>query len=321
MLHNGICVPGSIMGPTGAGKSSFIEALAGDSQTLSISKNQLAGYTQTVTAYHLKNVKRWGGEIYVVDSPGFADSKISESEIMDMVRKWLRDNRLTYIHHILFFIPINETRLAGTKRRTIEMIKAFLRPTSDLSSVQFVTTMWDTLHNERMLERAESNFAQLRDEILKEFTTGEAKITRFENTRNSALHVLDSIGRHNDVFANGPVKFANIYHDLLDRIANALQEKKNIEADLAQEDTQQNPDLKSIMEQRLQENKETLRKFIKQFVDFGKPMEGYEVAAVQLRKAIWKSRISIPVTTRYQLGMLDFSDTIRPLFCDSSSDK
>ncbi|KAF9032777.1 hypothetical protein BJ165DRAFT_1516797 [Panaeolus papilionaceus] len=45
-----------IMGPTGAGKSSFIEAFAGESQRLLISKNQLSGYTQAVTAYRLVNV-------------------------------------------------------------------------------------------------------------------------------------------------------------------------------------------------------------------------------------------------------------------------
>ena len=102
------------MGPTGAGKSSvsqclpvtwryseaeyfdihlkFIEALAGESQQLSISKNQLAGYTQTVNAYRVVNVTLYEFPVYLVDTPGFSDLKISEFEIMGMVRRWLKDN-------------------------------------------------------------------------------------------------------------------------------------------------------------------------------------------------------------------------------------
>ncbi|KAF9032029.1 hypothetical protein BJ165DRAFT_1599134 [Panaeolus papilionaceus] len=83
-----------IMGPTGAGKSTFIEALAGGSQNLAISSNQLAGYTQRVTAYKLVNVaqKQSARAIYLVDTPGFSDSKISEMEVVDMLRDWLKEN-------------------------------------------------------------------------------------------------------------------------------------------------------------------------------------------------------------------------------------
>lgn len=63
--------------------------------------------------------------------------------------------------------PINETRLPGTKRRTIEMLKALLAPSNELRTIIFVTTMWDTLHNEQTRLRGESNFVQLKDEILK----------------------------------------------------------------------------------------------------------------------------------------------------------
>ncbi|KAF9031036.1 hypothetical protein BJ165DRAFT_870860 [Panaeolus papilionaceus] len=82
-----------IMGPTGAGKSTFIEALAGGSQNLAISSKKLAGFTQHVTAYKLVNVvERSGRVIYLVDTPGFSDSKISEIEVMEMLRDWLKEN-------------------------------------------------------------------------------------------------------------------------------------------------------------------------------------------------------------------------------------
>ncbi|KAF9032632.1 P-loop containing nucleoside triphosphate hydrolase protein [Panaeolus papilionaceus] len=157
------------MGPTGAGKSSFIEALAGESQQLSISKDQLSGYTQRVNTYKVVNLTVYGDPVYLVDTPGFSNSKISEVEIMDMVRRWLHDNFLTFVDRILYLTPISETRLAGSRCRTMDMLKQFLEPNRGLDSVTFVTTVWDTLHNEHAQMRAESNFAQLRDQICKAF--------------------------------------------------------------------------------------------------------------------------------------------------------
>ena len=71
----------------------FIEALAGESQQLSISKDQLAGYTQAVNAYKIVNVTHHGAPLYLLDTPGFSDSTMSEVEITDMVRKWMNDSR------------------------------------------------------------------------------------------------------------------------------------------------------------------------------------------------------------------------------------
>ncbi|KAF9041675.1 hypothetical protein BJ165DRAFT_1490294 [Panaeolus papilionaceus] len=79
-----------IMGPTGAGKSSFIEALAGESCNFLISKDQLSGYTQHVTDYALINVTTSSGNpIHIIDTPGFADTNISELEVITMINEWI----------------------------------------------------------------------------------------------------------------------------------------------------------------------------------------------------------------------------------------
>ncbi|KAF9050627.1 hypothetical protein BJ165DRAFT_1011179 [Panaeolus papilionaceus] len=261
-----------IMGPTGAGKSSFIEALAGESQQLSISKDQLAGR-----------------QVYLLDTPGFSDSKISEVEIMDMVRKWMNDSGFTFIDRILYLTPISETRLPGSRRRTIEMLKQLLAANGDLPAVMFVTTMWDTLHNECTRTRAESNFAQLRDQICKDFFgRNEVSITRFMNTRNSALEMLDGfLHIPADAFSE-PISsvFPNLYQDLHQRIEGALQAKQMIDSELAQPEAHCNTDLRAILEQNQRENHETLSKFISQLIDF-KPLPfGYHRAAQHLRKEI-----------------------------------
>ncbi|KAF9057221.1 hypothetical protein BJ165DRAFT_1397535 [Panaeolus papilionaceus] len=283
------------MGPTGAGKSSFIEGFAGGYQTLSIAKDQLGGCTQNVTAYRLVFRKATNRPVYLVDTPGFSDPKISEIEIMDMVKQWLKDNG------ILFLTPITGKRLAGSRRKTIEMFKQLFGPYDDLDSVIFVTTMWDNLYNEQTQTRADSNFSQLADEVFKELFGGhEISITRFMNTRSSALEVVDQGNYYTNAFIKHKTSTSpHLYHDLHERIVGALQQKKIIELDLAQPDAQVNLELKAILEENQRENNETLTKFIKQFVDFGRPPSGFGRAAQQLRKSIAVN--THPANTKYRL--------------------
>ncbi|KAF9042435.1 P-loop containing nucleoside triphosphate hydrolase protein, partial [Panaeolus papilionaceus] len=160
----------SILGPTGAGKSSFIEALAGEGQSLGISKDQLAGFTQEVTAYQVKNAMvQWYDDtytLYLIDAPGFSDSKISELEIITKVKQWMVDKGVWRVHGVLYLSPITDTRAPGSKRRTIKMIQLLFHNFS-FQHVNIVTTMWDRLSNPQAKKRAETNFAQLQDDIWK----------------------------------------------------------------------------------------------------------------------------------------------------------
>ncbi|KAF9032553.1 hypothetical protein BJ165DRAFT_769234 [Panaeolus papilionaceus] len=279
-----------IMGPTGAGKSSFIEAFAGESQKLSISKDQLAGYTQAVTAYRLVNVIYTEYDppspVYLIDTPGFSDSKISEIEVLNMVRKWVQDNNLYYSKTVLYLTPITETRLPGSRRRTFKMLEKLLDGSP--ASLIVITTMWDTVHSERTRQRAESNFAQLRDETLKEFIDNPSTdIIKFMNTRNSALQAIDRMAFEAPVFTyfNNSSSF-HLYQDLHDRIQGALQEKQIIELDLAQHEAQTKDNLRAVLQSNQRENHKTLMKFINQFINFGQLPPGCGDAAFHLRKSI-----------------------------------
>lgn len=106
------------MGDTGTGKSTvssinilkmalsdnptphkLIEALSGGARSsLDISKDQLAGVTQEVNAYQLKNAGYVAGPddhepwpVYLIDTPGFSDTKLSEMSIVQKIKKWMAD--------------------------------------------------------------------------------------------------------------------------------------------------------------------------------------------------------------------------------------
>ncbi|KAF9054793.1 hypothetical protein BJ165DRAFT_1607373 [Panaeolus papilionaceus] len=292
------CYTVLVTGPTGAGKSTFIETLADSSQTLSLSKDQLSGYTQSVTGYKVVNMSkrhRSGIDrtVYLVDTPGFGDTKISENEIIDMICEWTRANGLGYFDKILYLIPINETRLTGTKKNIIQMLTGLLKQTRDnFNCLTFVTTMWDALCHEQAQERGNSNFAQLRDLYLKEFIDKGASIEHFMNTRDSVLDILDPGSRHSDtnsVFISRN-RTPELYRNLYERISNALQRKRVLEDDLmafiSQSEAQDNLELISILERDLRENNEVLTRFIRQFSQFGGVPEGFEDDANRLLRDI-----------------------------------
>ncbi|KAF9031031.1 hypothetical protein BJ165DRAFT_1616598 [Panaeolus papilionaceus] len=280
-----------LMGPTGAGKSSFIEAFAAKSQKLSISRNQLAGYTQNVTAYQLVNVP-WvhygfiNQPVYLVDTPGFCDSKISQIEVIEMVRDWLKEHGRTTVRKIIYFTPITDTRLAGSRRRTLEMLKKLLLYQANYNSVILATTMWDTITNEQTRNRAESNFSQLHDEISHGSNVYHPP-KRFTNTLASALQLLDVVVQTVDAFSQpGSSADTYLYRDLHERIEGGLQRKAIIEFDLAHDSAQTNKKLKKILKRDQKENDKTLAKFIVQLVEFGDPPNEFREAAQTLRKSI-----------------------------------
>ncbi|KAF9040936.1 hypothetical protein BJ165DRAFT_1493399 [Panaeolus papilionaceus] len=77
-----------LMGPTGSGKSSFIESLAPD-QHLDISKDSLESVTQEVNCYQVVNLglkPEYSDRLFVLmDTPGFLDPRLSEGRIMRMI--------------------------------------------------------------------------------------------------------------------------------------------------------------------------------------------------------------------------------------------
>ncbi|PPR03136.1 hypothetical protein CVT24_008489 [Panaeolus cyanescens] len=172
-----------LMGPTGSGKSNFIEALA-DDKSMGISKNQLNGCTQNVTSYLVENmVVKYPDcsgptdAICLLDSPGFSDTKISEMEIMEQVGRWL-DGRGFRVHVVLYFFPINATRIPGTQRRMIDMLKSLMTRddgTVNKGKITIVTTMWDQVYSERLQKRADDNFVYLRNVLFKVGRLQEAK--------------------------------------------------------------------------------------------------------------------------------------------------
>ncbi|KAF9037954.1 hypothetical protein BJ165DRAFT_1531860 [Panaeolus papilionaceus] len=264
-----------IMGPTGSGKSSFIEVL-GLKGSSKISSNGLDGCTQTISAYHLNNVTRDGDVIYLVDSPGFADSKISEMSIVTMLQRWIKDNGV--FDYIFYFTPITSIRLPGSHRQVLKTFQGLTGVTA-ASNITIVTTMWDNIWGERPATRAEKTYEQLRDNIWKDFIEAGAQITKFYNTEESALSVIDdalrqgignyfSIESHRDNIKSSPF-VNNLLTDLQNRIQNLHSHIPTLTDELGHAELQGDDLLVLTLRPRLQEAKTDLARFKKELQEYG----------------------------------------------------
>ncbi|PPQ73190.1 hypothetical protein CVT24_010020 [Panaeolus cyanescens] len=238
-----------------------------DLEILPISGDGLDSVTQDVQAFHLVNAMwHWDDDdlgpwrVYLLDTPGFSDSKMSEMEIFNKIEQWLKHHDLM-IYHVLYFCRITDTRLAGTGKRIIQLIRGLYMGDEGFT---IVTTMWDTIHTKAALERAENHFKELQDDICQQIEDG-AKICKFYNTHASAL----------DVQARSKDNIPLLYQELLDRIQNTLWEKRALQEDRAQLITRPNAALQAVVIPKLQELDQLIAKYIHQLVDFGSPPPGF----------------------------------------------
>ncbi|KAF9030158.1 hypothetical protein BJ165DRAFT_1520082 [Panaeolus papilionaceus] len=270
-----------ILGPTGAGKSSFIEALASNT-SLGISSNRLEGFTQSITAYQIIDVQRQSGSpIYLVDVPGFSDTKISEMKILSMLQDWKEKSGLDWFDRILYFMPINTPRLPGSQREVLKTFQA-LTGINTAEGITVVTTMWDCLWSQMAKQRGEGNFEQLRNEFWKDYIGQKAEILKFHNTLESALSILDhSFQRvavphfelqsllRSDVPLR-KTKFAtNIFQGVQSRIRNLHMQLANIQSDLLVASEQGDEQLTECLVPQQEKAQKLLATFEKELLEFG----------------------------------------------------
>ncbi|KAF9034768.1 hypothetical protein BJ165DRAFT_1598382 [Panaeolus papilionaceus] len=267
-----------LLGPTGSGKSTFIESLAPNT-SLSLSSNKLEGFTQSINVYCIVNVKSNAGyPIYLVDVPGFADTKISSMGIVSMVRKMIQTNGNPWFY-ILYFTPIHNPRLPGSQRRVLRTFEALTGPESAGRNITIVSAMWDLVWGESASRRAENNFSQLQDEIWQNYISSGSHIVRFQNKQESALTILDgAFGRgYPSLYPlresiSQPLRqtpFAsNLYNDLQIQIQCLQLQQTNIQSDLQDATEQSDEQLKATLVPQLKEVQGLLAKFEKELLEY-----------------------------------------------------
>ncbi|KAF9447816.1 hypothetical protein P691DRAFT_760434 [Macrolepiota fuliginosa MF-IS2] len=177
----------SVMGPTGAGKSTFIQTATGHTDGVG---HGLESCTSDVSAVRMNFPD--GRDVVLVDTPGFDDTKLSDLEVLNIIAKWLKDARQDSLElsGILYLHRISDNRMAGTPLKNLGMFKKLCGDTF-FERVILTTTMWPEIGDE--LKACESRERELRKEYWVDMIGRGSTTMRFENTPETAWNILNSI--------------------------------------------------------------------------------------------------------------------------------
>lgn len=178
------------MGPTGAGKSSFLQDVAPHLCEHFTVEHHLVSGTPTIKS---ASVTKNDTKIKLVDTPGFDDSrnKMTDEEVLNMIAAFLKKQwyqRSSRLVGLVYVHRISDTRAGRSSQRNMRMFRKLFGDDS-MKSVVILTTMWDNVTE----EEGEIRERQLKssDDAFKPLLDNGATMMRHDRTLRSADEVIN----------------------------------------------------------------------------------------------------------------------------------
>ncbi|KAI5994003.1 P-loop containing nucleoside triphosphate hydrolase protein, partial [Pisolithus albus] len=166
------------MGPTGSGKTTFIDRALG---------NPDAGYGSTSFTKEVRPVRYPHPDgvrhIVLVDTPGCNDL-MADFQVLGKIALCYDEN--IELNGILYFHPISDETILETVSRNYNIFKEMCGK-DYFKNVIFVTTMWDEVSEELGSEREQD----LRSDFWREMINLGSTSHRFEGTTESAWKIIN----------------------------------------------------------------------------------------------------------------------------------
>ncbi|KDR82129.1 hypothetical protein GALMADRAFT_240652 [Galerina marginata CBS 339.88] len=184
-----------VMGPTGAGKSTFINALLQD-ERLSVG-HYLTSCTSELQVVEIEsfpgNPPFNGRNLILVDTPGFNDTYEDDEKILHQIAEWLERayrNSKMVLGGVIYLHDISSDRFSGTARRNLEIFQHFCGEAA-FSKTVIGTTKWG---------RKADDFSAMHEEELrsvhwKSMIKKGSTVCRFLGDYESARSFVDVILR------------------------------------------------------------------------------------------------------------------------------
>lgn len=187
-LPDDIIIP--VMGPTGVGKSTFINYLAGDSVRVGHDLKSCTAKLQPVVITSSQHPQLGGQRLVIVDTPGFDDTYVSDSEILSRIASWLATaySSEMKLGGVIYLHDISLTRMLGTTRKNLEVFQKLCGDDA-FRSVILGTTKW----NDVFKEDGDMRIQQLRENYWRDMLDHGSKVFKFEDSSKSAWTIVDSI--------------------------------------------------------------------------------------------------------------------------------
>ncbi|KIM73927.1 hypothetical protein PILCRDRAFT_40139, partial [Piloderma croceum F 1598] len=176
-----------VMGPTGAGKSTFIDyATRQNSQAIGHGLRSCTEAIRTVRVNHPNDDR----PVVFVDVPGFDNTFKSDVEIFAMIIDWFVKTykRNNFLVTIIYLHRITDNHMSGTMLRNLRMF-ANLCGQDAMPNVIVATTMW----SEVKTAKGELREQELERYFLESMVADGCKIKRFEDSYGSAWRIVGSL--------------------------------------------------------------------------------------------------------------------------------
>ncbi|KAK2613380.1 hypothetical protein N8I77_000298 [Diaporthe amygdali] len=175
----------AVMGMTGSGKTTFISRVTGRTD-LKIG-HDLTSCTRDIQVIE---TKLDGQTVRFVDTPGFSDTNLSDTEVLQMIADYLavaykQEMKLT---GIIYLHPISDNRVTHHTTKNLEMFRK-LTGEKNLKNVTLATTMWDKVTEQEGLKRED----ELKGKFWKLLVAMGAKTARHSDTPESARHISSTL--------------------------------------------------------------------------------------------------------------------------------
>ncbi|KAF3767957.1 P-loop containing nucleoside triphosphate hydrolase protein [Cryphonectria parasitica EP155] len=177
---------------TGSGKTTFISKVTGRDD-LQIG-HDLTSCTRDI---QVVETKIDGQTVRFVDTPGFSDTNLSDTEVLEMIADYLAAayKQEMKLSGIIYVHPISDTRVTHHTTKNLDMFRK-LTGEENLKNVIFATSMWDKVTESEGAKREH----ELKSKFWKLLIAMGAKTIRHKDTAESALGIARVLLQNNKPF-------------------------------------------------------------------------------------------------------------------------
>ncbi|KAJ8689308.1 hypothetical protein PTI98_013342 [Pleurotus ostreatus] len=267
----------AVMGPTGAGKSTFIDtAVRQNGRRVG---HDLKSYTADIETVRYNDGKE---DIVFVDTPGFDDTTRSDTDILKLIASWLEKTykKRILLTGIIYVHRITDNRMSGAPLKNLHLFGSLCGEAAS-PNVILITTMWSDKVPADVGERREK---ELVEKFWKPMLDLGSDHMRFMGSYESAWNIIRA------VIARAEARPVLLQHELVDlhkvlreteagktlygELLRLLEEQKRIAQQLREEVSKQNhtnPALKAELDNQFKQIEGLLNATVKQIQEMKIP--------------------------------------------------
>ncbi|KAF5356955.1 hypothetical protein D9756_006865 [Leucocoprinus leucothites] len=184
-----------VMGPTGAGKSTFIQTLLGNKACQDVEVgHSLCSTTKAVNALRIIFKGNPEANLVLVDTPGFGDIDIPDAKVFGMVLSWFKRiglKRTDISTGVLYLYRITDNRIPGSVAANFRLFRKICGK-EFYKQVILVTTMWPD-SSDTAYERYQKRETDLKENYWNTMMAGGSTVLAFNNSVKSARDIVNEL--------------------------------------------------------------------------------------------------------------------------------